>query len=76
VGLVPLDEGAFQHQRFKLRVGHNDIEVVDGGDHGPCLVGVRGQIGKVLAHPILEGLGLAHIDDGIVFVLHDINARL
>ena len=73
---MPLDEGIFQDQGLKLAVGNDDVKVVDLGHHGPGLFGVGGQIGKILAHPVFQGLGLAHIDDLALGVLHDVYARL
>ena len=75
-GLVPLDEGALQHQGLELAVGDDDVEVVDLAHHGPGLLGVGGQVGEVLGDPVLQGLGLAHIDDLVFGVLHDVDARL
>ena len=76
VGLMALDEGVFQHQGLELRPGHDGVEVVDLGDHGAGLfVVVRGVV-EILAHPVFQGLGLAHIDHGVLGVLHDIYARL
>ena len=76
VGLVALDEGVLQNQRLKLRVGHNHVEVVNLAHHGPGLLRVGGQVCEVLAHPVLQRLGLAHVDDLVFGVLHDIHARL
>ncbi len=76
MGLVALDEGALQHQGLELRVGDDHVEVVDLGDHGPGLLRVGGQVGEILAHPVLQGLGLAHVDDLVLDVLHDIHAGL
>ena len=75
-GLVPLDEGALQHQGLELAVGDDDVEVVDLADHGPGLFRVGSGVLKILGHPVFQGLGLAHIDYGVLGVLHDINARL
>ena len=74
--LVAFNEGVFQHQGLELAVGHDHIKVVDGGDHGPGLLGVGGQVGKILRDPVFQGLGLAHVDDLVVLVLHDVDAWL
>ena len=71
MGLVLLDEGVFQHQRLKLAAGDDDVEVRHLLHHG-------GHLGQMLpveiaADPVLELLGLAHIDDLIVLVQHDID---
>ena len=75
-GLVPLDEGALQHQGLELAVGDDHVEVVDLADHGPGLLGMGGGVLKILGDPIFQRLGFAHIDDGVLGILHDIYARL
>ena len=75
-GLVAFNERALQHQGLKLAVSDDDVEVVDLAYHGPGLLGVGSQIGKVLAHPVFQGLGLAYIDDLVFGVLHDVDAGL
>ena len=75
-GLVPLDEGALQYQGLELAVGDDDVEVVDLRDHSPGLLRVGGGVLKILAHPVFQRLGLAHIDYGALGVLHDVDARL
>ena len=74
LGLVFFDQGVFQQQGVQLGVGENGLKMVDIGHHPPGLQGVRSQIGKILAHPVAERLGLAHIDDCAVAVVHEINA--
>ena len=71
---MALDEGALQHQGLKLGLNHDDIKVVDLAHHGPGLFVVPGLILKVLAHPVFQRLGLAHVDDLAAGVLHDIHA--
>ncbi len=73
---MALDEGVLQHQGLELAVGDDDVKMVDLGHHGPGLLRVGGQIGKILAHPVFQGLGLAHVDDLALGVLHDVYARL
>ena len=73
---MPLDEGALQNKGLELRVGDDDVEVVDLAHHGPGLFRVGGQIGKILRHPVFQSLGLAHVDDLVFGVLHDVDAGL
>ena len=73
---VALDERAFEHQRLKFRSGNNDVEMVDLGDHAPCLWRMGRGILKILADTVFELLGLADVDDRAGLVLHDIDARL
>ena len=75
-GLVALDEGALQHQGLKLRLHHDDIEVVNLAHHGPGLFIVAGLVLEILAHPVFQRFGLAHVDDLAGCVLHDIYAGL
>ena len=76
MGLVALDQGALQHQGLKLRLDHNHVKVVDLGHHSPGLFVVAGGVLKILAHPVFQRLGLSHIDDPTLGVLHDVHARL
>ena len=73
LGLVPLDQGALQHQGLELAVRQDHIKVVDLTHHGPGLFGVAGQIQKILADPVPQRLGLAHIDHRVGGVHHDIH---
>ena len=75
-GLMALDEGALQHQGLKLGLHHDHVKVVDLSHHGPCLFVVTALVLKVLADPVLQSLGLAHIDHFAGGVLHDIHPRL
>ena len=45
-GLVPLDEGALQHQGLDSLSAMMDVEVVDLGHHGPGLLGVEAESWK------------------------------
>ena len=74
--LVPLDERTLQHQRLKLAVGQNDVKVVDLADHGPGLFRVAGQFQKILADPVAQCLGLAHIDHRVAGVHHNVDAGM
>ena len=75
-GLVPRDEGILQHQGLKLRPGHNGVKVVDLGHHGPGLLRVGRLVVEVLTHPVLQGLGLSHIDHSALPVHHQIDPGL
>ena len=73
VGLVPLDEGVFEHEGLKLAPRDDDVEV-------PHLVHHGGDLRQVLAveiarDAVFELLGLADVDDLIVLVKHDVHAR-
>ena len=71
---VALDEGAFQHQRFKFGSSDNDVKMVDFAHHQPGLGGVGRRVLKILADPVFQLLRLAHIDDLIRLVPHDVHA--
>ena len=76
LGLVFLDHRVFEHERLKLRLGHDNIKVPDLGDHADGLGAVPGIGRKILGVPVFQRLGLAHVDDLPRPVLHDIHARL
>ena len=73
---VLLDEVALQNQCFKFRVRHNVLETPDPRHHlvdlGPLVPAGL----KILTHPVFQGNSLSHIDDGILLIVHDIDARL
>ena len=73
MGLVPLDEGVFQHQGLKLTLGDDDVEVRHLFHHGRHL----GQVFpvEIAADPVFQLLGLAHVDDLALLVEHDVHAR-
>ena len=66
--LYALDEGAFQHQRFKFGSGDNDIKMVDFAHHQPGLGGVGRRVLKILADPVFQFLRLAHVYYCTLFV--------
>ena len=74
LGAVALDQGVFQHQGLKLTGDEDGIEVVHLGHHLPGLGGVAGAVLKILADPVLQLLGLAHINDLTGLVHHQVNA--
>ena len=76
MGLMALDKGVFQYQRLKLRPYHNGVEVVHRGHHGPGLLVVSPPGLEILAHPVFQLFGLAHVDDLARLVHHDVYARL
>ena len=74
-GGIPLDQAAFQHQRLELGSCHDHIEMVDVADHNPGLGAVGGGVLEILADAVFQFFGLAHIDDFILFIAHDIHTR-
>ena len=72
MGLVPLDEGVFQHKGLKLTPGDNDVEVAHLIHHG----GHLGQVipVKIAADTVFQFFGLADIDNLAVLVQHDVHA--
>ena len=73
-GHVPLDEGVLQHQGLELAGDEDGVKVVHLGHHVPGLGGVGGAVLKILAHPVFQLLGLAHVDDLAGLVHHQIDA--
>ena len=72
--LMLFNQGAFQQQRLKFRAGDDGFKFVDLRDHFHRFGRVGSQVGKILAHPVFQRLGLADVDDGALGVLHNINA--
>ena len=76
LGVVQLDQAALQHQRFKFAVGDDVVKIHYILHHLVDLGQMMIDGPEVAGYPVLELLGLAHIDNGIVFILHNINSRL
>ena len=72
-GLVPLDEGVFQHQRLELRADDDGVEPVHMRHHHLCFLVVAGGVLKILADAVFQFFGLAHIDDLPGLVHHQID---
>ena len=72
---MALDEGIFQDQSLELAGDKDGVEVVHLGDHQLRLGVVGSVVLKVLAHPVFQLLGLAHIDDLAGLVHHQIDPR-
>ena len=71
--LVALDERVFQHERFKFRLGNDDVEVVHVRDHRRDL---RQMVAAEIArHAVFECLSLADVDHLAGSVQHNIDAR-
>ena len=72
---VLLDEIALQNQGFHLGRGHNGFKIRNPCHHCPDFWRVALILLKILAHPILQDDGLAHVDDFPMGILHEINSR-
>ena len=73
---MALDEGVLQHQRLKLAGDEDGIEMVYLGYHLPCFSRVGGAVLKVLAHPVFQLFGFAHIDNFSGFIHHQVYAGM
>ena len=72
---VLFDQVIFQDQRFHFRIGHNIFKIPDQRYH-PLYFGspvVHGT--KIRVHTPVQINSFAHINNGIVFVMHQINSR-
>ena len=49
--------------------------MVDIGHHAPCLEGMGRQVSEILADPVAQGFGFAHVNDGTVLIMHQIDTR-
>ena len=72
---VAFDQRAFQNKGFKFTGCDNNIKMMDFRHHHLRLRRVGCCILKILTDPVFQFFCLAHIDDLIVFVPHDIDAR-
>ena len=72
-GLVQLDERVFEHERLKLGLHDNDIEIRNVRDHGRHLRQVLAA--KIARDAVFERFCLADVDDLAVLVEHDVHAR-
>ena len=72
-GFVQLDERVFEHERLKLGLHDNDIEIRNVRDHGRHLRQVLAA--KIARDAVFERFRLADVDDLAVLVEHDVHAR-
>ena len=59
--LMLLDKRVFQHQRFKFRIDHDNVEVRDLFHHSLHLWKMAAP--KIARDPVFELFGLTHIYD-------------
>ena len=69
-----LDEVGLQQQRFRFGAGGDELHGSRGGDHPRDAVSVAHRA-RIAQHPLLDALGLAHIEHGTVRRDHAIDAR-
>ena len=72
-GFVQLDERVFEHERLKLGLHDDDIEIRNVRDHGRHLRQVLAA--KIARDAVFERFRLADVDDLAVLVEHDVHAR-
>ena len=76
LGHMSLDKTALQHKRLKLRWRNDHIKMIDMADHESGLGGMRSRVLKVLTDSVFQFLRFTNIDDLVVFITHNVNARL
>ena len=69
-----LDQVAFQHQRFHLRIGQNVFKPGDVAHHLQDFRRLAAAALEILPHPVFEADGLADVDDLVAGVMHQVNA--
>ena len=74
-GHVLLDEGVLQHQGLELCADDDGLKIVHLPHHGLGLEVVAPVLLKVLAHPVFQLLGLAHVDHAAVLPVHQVHPR-
>ena len=72
-GLVPLDEVAFQTQRFQIRLAKQNIEIMDMANHSRDLGRVI-RLAEIGTDAVFQVHRLADIDDRSLGILHQIAA--
>ena len=73
-GHVLLDEGVFQDQGLEFAAHQDGVEGVHLPHHGVGLQIVAPPGLEILADPVFQLLGLAHIDDCARLVVHQVHA--
>ena len=71
--IMRLDEVHLEDEGLFLVMDDDEIEMVDMGDHGENLTALRAE--EILGNPVLEVLRFSDVDDAIIGVFHEINAR-
>ena len=74
LGHIALDKRTFQHQSFKLRASHDDIKIIHLAHHQPGFGRMGSRILEILADTVFQFLRLAHIDNRILCIPHQIHA--
>ena len=72
--VMRLDEIHLEDEALFVGPDYDRVEMMDVRDHGRDLPLLRAQ--EIMADPLFEVFGLADIDDSVIFVLHQIAARL
>ena len=71
--IMRLDEVHLKDEGLFLVMDDDEIKMVDMGDHGENLSALRAE--EILGNPVLEVLRFSDVDDVIIGVFHEINAR-
>ena len=71
--IMRLDEVHLKDEGLFLVMDDDEIKMVDMGDHGENLTALWAE--KILGNPVLEVLRFSDVDDVIIGVFHEINAR-
>ena len=71
-----LDQIALQNQCLQLGIRHDILKSGDPCDHLLDFGTLIAAGLKILPHPVLQADRLAHINNGISVIMHNINSRL
>ena len=74
LGPVLLDQIALQNQSLQLRIRDDIFKPGNVGHHLINLYALAAAGLKILAHPVFQGNGLAYINNGVFFIVHQIDA--
>ena len=72
--IMGLNEVHLKDKGLFLVMNDDEVKMVDMGDHGENLPALRAE--EILGNPFLEVLGLTDVNDLVISVFHEINARL
>ena len=70
-----LDLAGLQHQCLEFALAHHHIEFKRMGDHLRNLGIVGNALAEILRHPHPQTLGFADVNDLLLFIAYNINAR-
>ena len=69
------DQVVLQNQCFQFGIGNNVFKMINQGNHFIDFRSVIYPCAKIRPHSVFQVYGLTHVNDAIVYIMHDINPR-